>query len=42
MSRESINKLLSAWRDQGLVTLEGRIVTIVDLPGLRGLADMEA
>jgi CRP-like cAMP-binding protein len=41
MARESINKLLSAWRDQGFVTLVGRTVTLVDLPALRGIAEME-
>jgi CRP-like cAMP-binding protein len=42
MARESINKLLSAWRDQGFVTLDGRTVTLVDLPALRSVADMES
>ncbi len=41
MARESINKLLSAWRDQGFITLAGRTVTLVDLPALRGIAEME-
>lgn len=42
MARESINKLLSAWRDQGFVTLKGRTVTLLDLPALRAIAEMEA
>jgi CRP/FNR family transcriptional regulator len=42
MARESINKLLSGWRDQGFVALEGRTLTLIDLPALRGVADMEA
>ncbi len=42
LARESINKLLSAWRDQGFVTLEGRTVTLVDLPSVRAIADMES
>jgi len=41
MARESINKLLSAWRDQGFITLAGRTVTLVDLPALRAIAEME-
>lgn len=41
LARESINKLLSGWRDQGWITLADRTLTLVDLPSLRGLADME-
>jgi CRP-like cAMP-binding protein len=39
LARESINKLLSAWRDQGFIALEGRTVTLADLPALQGLAE---
>jgi CRP/FNR family transcriptional regulator, cyclic AMP receptor protein len=42
LARESINKLLSGWRDRGWIQLEGRTLTLVDLPALRGVADMEA
>jgi CRP/FNR family transcriptional regulator len=42
LARESINKLLSGWRDQGWITLADRTLTLVDLPALRGVADMEA
>lgn len=42
LARESINKLLSAWRDQGFVALEGRTVILIDLPALRCLAEMES
>jgi CRP/FNR family transcriptional regulator len=41
LARESINKLLSGWRDQGWITLADRTLTLVDLPALRGVADME-
>jgi CRP/FNR family transcriptional regulator len=42
LARESINKLLAAWRDQGWITLADRTLTLVDLPALRSLADMES
>jgi len=42
MARESINKLLSGWRDQGFIALAGRTLTLTDLPALRSLAEMEA
>jgi CRP/FNR family transcriptional regulator len=41
LARESINKLLSTWRDAAWITLEGRSVTLLDLPALRAVADME-
>jgi CRP-like cAMP-binding protein len=41
LARESINKLLGAWRDQGTIVLDGRTVTLVDLPALRAVADRE-
>jgi CRP-like cAMP-binding protein len=39
LSRESINKLLSAWRDQGWVALAGRRLTLIDLPALQEVAE---
>ena len=42
LARESINKLLGAWRDQGMITLTGRIVVLADLPSLRTIADRDA
>ena len=33
-SRESVNKVLSTFRDQGLIAVEGQKVTILDLEGL--------
>jgi CRP/FNR family transcriptional regulator len=41
LARESINKLLSGWRDAGWIALEGRSLSLVDVAALRGLADME-
>lgn len=41
LARESINKLLSAWRDQGTLSLDGRTLTLIDLPTLRAVADVE-
>ncbi len=42
LARESINKLLSGWRDQGWITMADRTLMLVDLPSLRALAEMEA
>jgi CRP/FNR family cyclic AMP-dependent transcriptional regulator len=39
LARESINKLLGGWRDQGAIALAGRTLTLVDLPALRGIAE---
>lgn len=36
-TRESVNKALGALRDQGLISIDGQTVTIVDAPGLRNL-----
>ena len=33
-SRESVNKVLSAFRDQGLIAIEGQAITILNLEGL--------
>jgi CRP-like cAMP-binding protein len=33
-SRESVNKVLSTFRDQGLIAVEGQKFTILDLDGL--------
>lgn len=41
LTRESINKLLAAWRDQGCLKLSGRTLVIIDLPCLKALADLE-
>ena len=42
LARESINKMLAAWREEGWISLEGRILTLADLPALRGIADCDA
>lgn len=34
-SRETINRVLAAYRDLGLVSLDGNTITIVDMTGLR-------
>ncbi|NIV38152.1 MAG: helix-turn-helix domain-containing protein, partial [Anaerolineae bacterium] len=34
-SRESVNKALVAFRDQGLIEVEGQRITILDRRGLR-------
>ena len=39
LARESINKLLRAWRDQGCISLDGRRLILMDLPALRLMAD---
>ncbi len=41
-SRESVNKLLSQWRAQGLVELQRQRLLLVDLPGLARIARAEA
>ena len=41
LARESINKLLATWRDQRWISLADRTLTLIDLPALRSLADME-
>jgi CRP/FNR family transcriptional regulator len=41
LARESINKLLASWRDQGWISLADRTLTLIDLPAMRGVADME-
>jgi CRP-like cAMP-binding protein len=41
LARESINKLLGGWRDQGAIALNGRTLTLVDLPVLRAIAEAE-
>ena len=33
-SRESVNKVLGAFRDQGLIEIDGQRITILDRPGL--------
>lgn len=40
LARESINKLLAAWRDQGWISLADRIIVLADLPALRAAADL--
>ena len=40
LARESINKLLAAWRDQGWISLADRIIVLADLPALRAVADL--
>lgn len=39
LARESINKMLSVWRDQGWISLDGRRLTLNDLTQLRALAE---
>ncbi len=39
LARESINKLLRGWRDAGWIRVEGRIITLGDLPALRAVAE---
>jgi CRP-like cAMP-binding protein len=39
LARESINKILSVWRDQGWISLDGRRLTLSDLTQLRALAE---
>ena len=34
-TRESVNKVLGTFRDQGLIEVEGQRITILDLPGLK-------
>ena len=34
-TRESANKVLGTFRDQGLIQVEGQRITILDMPGLR-------
>jgi CRP/FNR family cyclic AMP-dependent transcriptional regulator len=34
-SREMVNKVLAAYRDQGLITMEGHMIVIADLAGLK-------
>jgi CRP/FNR family cyclic AMP-dependent transcriptional regulator len=43
LTRESINKHLSAWRDEGLIRLSDRFITLLDLSALRRRAsDIES
>jgi len=42
LSRESINKQLSLWRDAGLVALDGRSVTLLDGAALADIGDGQA
>lgn len=37
VSRESINKLLGQWRDEGLITIGRSAITVVDLPAFEAL-----
>lgn len=39
LARENINRQLRAWRQDGLITMEGGHITIVDMPGLKQVAD---
>jgi CRP-like cAMP-binding protein len=39
LSRESINKQLSVWRDTGLVEMNGRTLTLVDGAALSEIAE---
>jgi CRP/FNR family transcriptional regulator len=39
LARESINKLLGAWRDHGWIRLDGRKLLLVDVAALRDVAD---
>lgn len=34
-SREMVNKILAAYREQGLITMEGQTIVILDLAGLK-------
>ena len=39
LARESINKVLSLWRDQNWISLDGRRLILADLPALRAVAE---
>jgi CRP/FNR family transcriptional regulator len=39
LARESINKLLRGWRDAGWIGVDGRTITLADLPALRAVAE---
>lgn len=39
LSRESINKQVSAWRDAGLVCVDGRALVLADVAGLQDVAE---
>lgn len=39
LSRESINKQLSAWHRQGILNTDGGVITLVDIEALRHLAE---
>ena len=39
LSRESINKQLSAWHRQGILNTDGGVITLVDIDALRQIAE---
>ena len=39
LARENINRQLRAWRQDGLITVDAGHITIVDLDGLKQVAD---
>jgi CRP-like cAMP-binding protein len=39
LSRESTNKQLSLWRDEGLIDFNGRILTLLDGQGMREISE---
>ena len=41
LARESINKMLGTWREEGWISLEGKTLTLADLPALRGIAELD-
>jgi len=41
LARESINKILAAWRDTGTIALTGRTLTLTDVAALQDVADSE-
>ena len=41
LARESINKMLGTWREEGWISLEGKTLTLADLPALRGIAEFD-
>ncbi len=41
LTRESTNKQLVAWRESGLISLKGRLITIRDMDAFQGLLDQD-
>jgi CRP-like cAMP-binding protein len=41
LSRESVNKQLALWQDEGIIALDKGVITITDEAALRGLVELE-